>query len=76
MDHWVSNMPPGRIFEVRYEDMIYDQEGTSRAVLSHVGVPWEDAVLKFHDTDRYVNTMSAAQVSEWLAGWQAGRLAK
>jgi tetratricopeptide (TPR) repeat protein len=35
--------------EVRYEDMVENQEATSRRVLEFLGLPWDDKVLKFHE---------------------------
>lgn len=38
------------------------QEGTTRAMLAHCGMPWEPGVLAFHTTQRTVSTASLAQV--------------
>ena len=35
--------------EVRYEDMVQDQEGTSRRVLEFLGLPWDERVMRFHE---------------------------
>jgi tetratricopeptide (TPR) repeat protein len=63
MEHWHAAMP-GRIFEVRYSDMIGDQEGTSRKLLEHCGLTWDDACLEFHKTERQVKTASTWQVRQ------------
>lgn len=63
MQHWKSELPLNRILTVKYEDMIYDQESTVQLLLKHLDLPWDENVLHFYDTERYVNTMSAAQVS-------------
>ena len=53
---------PGALLEVRYEDLIADQEGQSRRILAHCGLEWSDACLKFHANSAPVSTPSAAQV--------------
>lgn len=53
---------PGRVLEVRYEDLIADQEGETRRLLAHCGLEWSDACLSFHSNAAPVSTPSAAQV--------------
>jgi len=67
MDHWKTELPPGRVHTVRHEDLIVDLEGSSRALLNHLGLPFEPSVLDFHATTRHVSTMSAAQVRSPLS---------
>ncbi|KAL4439889.1 hypothetical protein ABPG75_002890 [Micractinium tetrahymenae] len=64
-DHWDAALP-GRMMHIRYEDLVRDQEGTTRAMLAHCGIPWENAVLSFHTTQRTVSTASLAQVRQRL----------
>jgi Flp pilus assembly protein TadD len=66
---------PGRVIEVHYEDLVADQEGQTRRLLAHCGLPWSDACLSFHTNDAPVSTPSAAQVrrpiySESVARWK------
>jgi tetratricopeptide (TPR) repeat protein len=63
MAHWRSVLP-GVVHDVRYEDIVADQEGQTRALIAHLGLPWDDRVLSFHETDRPVRTASAAQVRQ------------
>ncbi|WP_192183874.1 sulfotransferase [Mesorhizobium amorphae] len=63
MSHWRTVLP-GVVHDVRYEDFVADQEGQTRALMAHLGLPWDDAVLSFHETDRPVRTASAAQVRQ------------
>ncbi|TPJ53733.1 MULTISPECIES: sulfotransferase [unclassified Mesorhizobium] len=63
MAHW-HKVLPGVVHDVRYEDFVADQEGQSRALIDYLGLPWDDAVLSFHQTDRPVRTASAAQVRQ------------
>jgi Flp pilus assembly protein TadD len=53
---------PGRVLEVRYEDLVADQEGETRRLLAHCGLEWSDACLEFHSNSAPVSTPSAAQV--------------
>lgn len=62
MAHWRSVLPPGRIFEVQYEDLVEDPEGWARQLVAHLGLAWDDACLKSHDSRREVGTASFAQV--------------
>src|SRR5262249_30793460 len=40
---------PSRQMEVRYEDLVADLPGTSRRVLTFLGVEWDPEVLRFND---------------------------
>jgi tetratricopeptide (TPR) repeat protein len=61
MAHWqaVLDVP---IMTVRYEDMVADTEAMSRAIVDFVGLPWDDACLRFHESRRAVTTASYDQV--------------
>ncbi|TIX14237.1 MAG: tetratricopeptide repeat protein [Mesorhizobium sp.] len=63
MRHW-HTIFPGRIFENRYEDMIFDQEGQSRRLIDHLGLTWDDACLRFFDKVGSVRTISRWQVRQ------------
>ncbi|HEY0315808.1 MAG TPA: sulfotransferase [Sphingomonas sp.] len=67
---------PGRILEVRYEDLVADQEGETRRMLDHCGLAWSDRCLDFHNNAAPVSTPSAAQVRrpiyrDSVARWRA-----
>jgi tetratricopeptide (TPR) repeat protein len=53
---------PGRIFRVRYEDLVADTEAQVRALLEYCALPFEPACLRFWQTPRAVQTPSAQQV--------------
>lgn len=53
---------PGRILTVCHEDMVDDLGGQVRRILDHVGLPFEDRCLAFHETRRSVHTPSSEQV--------------
>jgi Flp pilus assembly protein TadD len=52
--------------EVRYEDTVGDLERQARRILDHLGVPWRDDVLSFHEQARkkFISTPSYAAVTE------------
>jgi len=62
MDPWRAVLPADAIHEVRYEDMVADQESETRKLLAFCGLEWDDACLAFHEQKRAVNTASATQV--------------
>ena len=55
---------PGKVHRVIYERMVAETEGEVRALLDHVGLPFEDACLKFWTNDRAVRTASSEQVRQ------------
>lgn len=63
MVHW-RNVLPITIHEVRYEDMIADQEGQSRKLIDFIGLPWDPACLQFYESARGVTTPSQLQVRQ------------
>jgi tetratricopeptide (TPR) repeat protein len=63
MQHWHAVLPVN-IFELQYEDLINDTEGTIRALLDYCGLEWEDACMSFYKTQRGVRTPSRWQVRQ------------
>lgn len=63
MNHWkgLLNIP---ILELRYEDLIGDQEGKTRDLIEFAGLDWDDRVLRFYETKRSVVTASYDQVRQ------------
>ena len=61
MAHWHAVLP-GRVLDVQYEDMVADLEGQARRLLGHCGLPWEDACLRYWETERAIRTASSEQV--------------
>ena len=73
MAHWHKVLPPGRILDVRYEDVIADLEGQARRLVAHCGLDWDPRCLEFHKTERPVRTASAMQVRQPLYHSAIGR---
>ncbi len=63
MTHWqqVLDLP---ILEVRYEDLVADQEALSRRMVEFCGFEWDDRCLQFHVLERAIATPSYDQVRQ------------
>ena len=55
---------PGMVHRLIYDDLVDDLEGHVRRLLDYLGVPFDDACLRFFETDRAVLTPSAQQVRQ------------
>jgi tetratricopeptide (TPR) repeat protein len=74
MDHW-DKVLPGKVLRVHYEDVVADIDTQVRRILDYCGLPFEDACINFHQTDRSVRTPSSEQVRQpiyqsGLAQWR------
>ncbi len=65
MKHW-HRVLPGKVLDVHYEDTVGDFEAQVRRILDHCGLPFEEACLRFHETQRSVRTASSEQVRQPL----------
>jgi tetratricopeptide (TPR) repeat protein len=63
MDHW-DRVLPGKVLRVQYEDVVADLETQVRRVLDYCELPFEEACLEFHQTERSVRTPSSEQVRQ------------
>ncbi len=61
MAHW-HEVLPDFILDIQYEELVTDQEKQTRRLLAHCGLPWDEACLSFHKTERAVRTNSNSQV--------------
>ncbi|MDP9199921.1 MAG: sulfotransferase [Pseudomonadota bacterium] len=61
MKHWHSVLP-GRVLDLQYESVVADQEAETRRLLEFCGLPWEDACLRYYETERAIRTASSEQV--------------
>ena len=63
MAHWhdVLSLP---ILEIKYEDMVGNQEASSRKLVEFCGLGWDERCLQFHNTKRTVSTASNEQVRQ------------
>jgi len=72
MAHW-REILPGRVLDVRYEDVVADLEGQVQRILEYCGLPFEPQCLEFHETERPVKTASSEQVRQPIYRSAVGR---
>lgn len=63
MDHW-DQVLPGKVLHVQYEDVVADLPRQVERILNYLELPWEDACLDYHATQRAVRTASSEQVRQ------------
>jgi tetratricopeptide (TPR) repeat protein len=63
MDHW-DKVLPGKVLRVQYEDVVADLESQVRRILEYCELPFEQACIDFHETNRSVRTPSSEQVRQ------------
>ena len=63
MNHW-SSLLGDSILEIKYEDLVQDQESKSRELIEFVGLEWDECVLRFYESKRSVVTASYDQVRQ------------
>jgi hypothetical protein len=72
MDHW-RRVLPLPVFDLQYEDVVADQEGTTRRLLDFLELPFEESCLRFYESRRVVNTLSYDQVRRPIYSGSVGR---
>ncbi|NNC99678.1 MAG: sulfotransferase, partial [Gammaproteobacteria bacterium] len=63
MDHWEAVLPDF-VLRVQHEDVVNDLETQVRRMLEFCALPFEQACLEFHKTERNVRTPSSEQVRQ------------
>ena len=63
MDHW-DRVLPGFVLLVQHEDVVDDLEGEVRRILDFCGLPFEQACVDYHETQRSIRTPSSEQVRQ------------
>ena len=58
---------------LRYESFVANQVEETRGLLAYVGLPFDEACLRFHENRRHARTPSYAQVIEPLNDRSIGR---
>jgi tetratricopeptide (TPR) repeat protein len=76
MAHWCATLPPSHFLEMDYEGVLDDLEREARRMLDFLGLPWNERVLRFHETERPVRTASVNQVRQPIYRTSAGRWRK
>jgi tetratricopeptide (TPR) repeat protein len=71
--HWRATLPPQAYMEVGYEDVVRDFSATARRLISFVGLPWEEGILRFHESPAPSATASAVQIRRPLYSSSVGK---
>jgi hypothetical protein len=71
--HWRATLPADVLLEMNYEDIVRDQAAASRRLIGFVGLPWDDEVLRFHQSAAPSATASAVQVRRPIYSSSVGR---
>ncbi len=58
MDHWRRVLPSKRFLEVQYEDLTSAPDETSKRMIAHLELPWDDRCLHPELNARRVRTPS------------------
>ncbi|MDH6262693.1 sulfotransferase [Bradyrhizobium sp. BR13661] len=70
---WRSVLPPEVLMEINYEDVVRDQAAASRDIIRFLGLPWEDSVMRFHESPAPSATASAVQVRRPIYASSVGK---
>jgi len=73
MTHWRQLLPAESFIEVDYEAVVDDLEGQAKRLIDFIDLPWDEACLDFHKTQRVVRTASVNQVRQPLYKTSKGR---
>ena len=73
MAHWRAVLPASHFLEVDYEAVVTDVAAEARRMLDFLGLPWSDACVDFHRTERPILTASVNQVRQPVYTTSAGR---
>ncbi len=71
--HWRATLPSDVLLEINYEDIVRDQSAASRRLIAFVGLPWDDEVLRFHESPAPSATASAVQVRRPIYSSSVGK---
>ena len=63
MAHW-HNLFSSEIFDVKYEELVINQEKVSQQLIEYIGLEWDKKCLEFHKNKRAVRTASNSQVRQ------------
>ena len=69
----VRSQVADRIIDVRYEDLVADQESQTRRLLDYCDLDWDEACLSFHESDTAVTTASAVEVRQPIYRTSVGK---
>ena len=64
--HHFHTVLPGYVMDIRYEEVVADNEGIMRQVINKLGLKWDPSILQFHATNRSIQTHSMQQVRQGI----------
>jgi tetratricopeptide (TPR) repeat protein len=73
MEHWRGMLPSQNLMDVDYETLVTEPDETTRRLVDFLGLPWNDACLRFFETRRVVSSASFAQVRQPIYRSSVGR---
>ena len=71
--HWKSTLAPDRLVTVAYEEVVHDLPGQSRRIAAFLELPWEEEILRFHESRAPSATASTVQVRRPIYASSIGR---
>lgn len=64
MAYWRATLPPDRLLEIDYEELIADAASVVPRVIEFCGLPWDDACLRHDQNQSAINTPSRWQARQ------------
>jgi tetratricopeptide (TPR) repeat protein len=71
--HWQSALPPHALLTVNYEDIVSNPAAESRRLIEFAGLPWQEQVLRFHQSQAPSATASAVQIRRPIYASSVGK---
>ncbi len=71
--HWKSTLPAHALLEVNYEDIVSNPAVESRRLIEFAGLPWDEQVLRFHESQAPSATASAVQIRRPIYASSVGK---
>jgi len=73
MQHWRSVLPRESFIEIDYETLVLNPREQTSRLLEFLGLPWNEACLRFFENDRQISTASLAEVRRPIYQSSVGR---
>jgi hypothetical protein len=72
MEHWQKVLPIS-FLDVRYEELVENQELVSRSIINFCGLDWNERCLEFHRSRHSIKTASNVQIRKKMYRTSIGR---
>jgi LPS sulfotransferase NodH len=63
MQHWCEVLPI-KMLEIKYEELVADQERVTREMIDYIGLPWDERCLQPEKSNKVVRTASLWQARQ------------